>query len=150
MRLGLWWKSDSQDLLPDQMRMKPAEQRINAKMMAYSAIALRHVWCALIPTVRPYLPHVLFFGISEILISYCGFFSSPFFQKHNFCTLVSLHALLIKILTWLFLEALCRWCMMPLVLGYMQESKQRYDKLSMLQLSMLQPLTGKIMKLWPK
>jgi hypothetical protein len=43
MRLGLWWKSDSQDLLPDQMRMKPAEQRINAKMMAYSAIALRHV-----------------------------------------------------------------------------------------------------------
>jgi hypothetical protein len=37
--------------------------------------------------------------------------------------------------------------MMPLVLGYKQESKQRYDKLSMLQLSMLQPLTGKIMKL---
>jgi acid phosphatase family membrane protein YuiD len=25
------------------------------------------------------LPHVLFFGISEILISYCAFFSSPSF-----------------------------------------------------------------------
>jgi hypothetical protein len=58
--------------------MKPAEQRINAKMMAYSAIALRHVWCALIPTVRPYLPHVLFFGILEILISYFGFFHHLF------------------------------------------------------------------------